>query len=101
MPGLRRFRFGDYLQEVTIRQTEISYNLLMPKPVKDASGKPVPFVPPRLKLKPLDVKRLLAPYVSSRFLEQFRAVFSLAIYLGAFQFLVLKQSVADAASIAG
>ncbi|HUP55927.1 MAG TPA: DUF1538 family protein [Bdellovibrionota bacterium] len=97
---LRRFRFGDYLQEVSIRHRELSYNLLMPEPARDAEGRYVPVKPVRLKLKAVDFHRLLAPYVSVRFLEQFRAVFPLAVYLGIFQLVVLRQSIAGAASIA-
>jgi hypothetical protein len=101
MPTLRRFRFGDYLQEISIRQNEVSYNVLMPRPQSGADGQPVRLRSPRLRLKPLDVHRLLTPYVSSRFLEQFRAIFPLAIYFCAFQIVVLRQPVSDALSISG
>jgi hypothetical protein len=92
MPAPRRFRFGDYLQETTIRYSEVSYNLLIASPGIQST---------RLKLKPLDVHRLLAPYVSSRFLEQLRAVLPLALYMGVFQFAVLKQSISEALTITG
>ena len=49
--------------------------------------------------RPLDVYRLLAPFVSSRFVEQAQAVVPLGLYLALFQWLVLRQSVQDAAVI--
>src|SRR5262245_45770307 len=87
MSELKRVRFGDYVQEVSIRHREVSYNRVKPEP--------------RLKLKAHDVHRLLAPYVSVRFLEQFRAVVPLALYLGLFQLIVLRQTVSGALGIAG
>lgn len=92
-------RFGDLLQEVGTRNVELSYSHLMPKPVMDAEGREKPCLPARLRLKPMDVYRLLVPYLSPRFMEQFRAVFPLALYLAFFQWLVLRQSVSDSLTI--
>jgi hypothetical protein len=94
-----QIRFGDYLREVTVHASKISYRHLMPKPRTDAQGRELPYQAPKLTLRPLDAYRLLQPYVSTRFLEQARAVIPLAIYLGLFQWFVLKQSVADASVI--
>ncbi len=95
----KQFRFGDYIHEVTVDEAEVSYSLLMPRPEVDGSGKDLPSRPPKLKLKPTEIRKLLQPYVSVRFFEQARAVIPLAIYLGLFQWFVLKQTVADSALI--
>lgn len=79
----RPIRFGDYVQEVAIRHEQVSYNDV------------VAMSPPeeRLELHPVEVVRILRPYVSPRFAEQFRAVVPLALYLVAFQLLFLRQPV--------
>ena len=93
-------RFGDYVREITVHATEISYAHLMPEVRYDTNGNEIPFVQTKLSLRSIDIYRLLQPYVSSRFLEQFRAVFPLALYLGLFQWIILRQSVADASVLA-
>ena len=55
----------------------------------------------RLKLRPVDVVRLLRPYVTVRMLDQIKAVAPLAGYLFLFQLLILRQSVQDSGVIAG
>lgn len=55
----------------------------------------------RLDLRASDVAAILRPYVTPRFLEQFRAVVPLALYLVAFQLLFLRQPVEGGATIAG
>ncbi|MBM3839246.1 MAG: DUF1538 domain-containing protein [Verrucomicrobia bacterium] len=92
-------RFGDYLREVGVQANQISYRHLMPQIQKDKDGSDLPYDPPKLKLRLIDVYRLLQPYVSVRFLEQARAVIPLAIYLALFQWIVLKQTVADASIV--
>ena len=99
--GPQQVRFGDYVHEVTVQAARVSYSHLMPRVEYDASGEEKPFKPGNLKLRPLDIYRLLQPYVSSRFIEQARAVIPLALYLGLFQFLVLRQPVREAALISG
>lgn len=95
----QKIRFGDFIREVSVQATEISYTNLMPKVLKDSQGNEIPHEAPKLSLRGLDVYRLLQPYVSVRFMEQFRAVVPLAIYLALFQWFVLKQGVTDSAII--
>src|SRR5262245_14604032 len=86
-------RFGDYLREVTLQSVEVSYSHL-------SSGQETAVQPKRLKLRTRDVYRLLQPYLSVRFLDQARGVIPLALYLGLFQWTVLKQTVGNALLIA-
>jgi hypothetical protein len=84
-------RFGDYLRIVNLQSTHVSYNRLTPKTDAEAVARSR-----ALPLRSMDIYRLLAPYLGSRFGEQFKAVFPLALYLALFQWLVLRQTVADA-----
>lgn len=84
-----QIRFGDFVREITVRQRRISYNELIP--VADEVRRQ----PERLRLRPLDVYRIVEPYLSTRFLEQVRAVLPLGIYLVVFQLVILRQNVAD------
>jgi hypothetical protein len=54
----------------------------------------------RLALRPIDVYRLIGPYLSVRFRDQFRAVAPLAAYLVLFQLLILRRGVEDGGVIA-
>lgn len=96
-----QIRFGDFLKEVTVNHSKISYKHLTPKHALNDKGEPLPYQPPKLQLRPMDAYRLLTPYVSVRFIEQLKAVVPLAIYMGIFQYFVLNQTVADASLIAG
>jgi hypothetical protein len=98
---IKRVRFGDFLREVTVPQNQISYSLLMAPTAVDARGRAIPVQPEKLELRPMDIYRLVTPYVSVRFAEQLRAVLPLALYLAVFQMIVLQRSVADAAVIGG
>lgn len=87
----KKIRYGDYLGQVRVRQIALSYNLITAHDAQPAR---------RHSLRPLDVYRLLAPYVGVRFLEQFRAVIPVAAFLVLFQWLALQSHVAGAAGIA-
>lgn len=91
----REYRFGDFIGEVRINQRLINYNDLIPAPHRDAEGKELPFKPKKLKLRPLDIHRLLTPYITTRLMSQIKAVVPLAAYLVLFQVIILKQSVLD------
>ena len=54
-----------------------------------------------MKLGGGDILKILQPYLSTRFIDQARAVVPLAIYLALFQYLVLQTPVMDASIIAG
>jgi hypothetical protein len=95
-----RLRYGEVLRHVSANQRVVSYNLLAPKPRRDAAGNPVRYRPARLSVRPIDIHRLLTPYVSVRFLDQFRALAPLVLYLVLFQLLILRQSVTETGIIA-
>jgi len=88
----KTIRYGDFLKEVSVNHVRISYNDLAPKEgVK---------TPQRIKLRSIDIYRLLTPYISVRFLEQVKAVVPLALYMAFFQMFILRQHIADSAIIA-
>ncbi len=94
----RTIRYGAMVRETSVKQNVISYNDLIPKAIKDEQGNQV--IPKReIKLRSLDIYRILQPYVSVRFIEQMRAVLPLAVYLLLFQILVLHQEVSLPESI--
>lgn len=86
----KNVRYGDYLREAQVNHTHISYNDLTQGVTAKAK---------RITLRPLDIYRLVQPYVSIRFLEQLYALAPLAAYLMLFQLFLLRQSVADAGAI--
>ncbi len=97
----REIRFAAFVREITIHQWEIEYDELVPTIEADAAGVPIPYRPPKLKLRPLDVYRVVQPYVSVRLIDQVKAVVPLTAYLVLFQILILRQSVVDSWIIAG
>jgi len=97
--GQNSIRFATFIREVCIRQRTISFNAIAPKVEHDASGKVMPYHPQRIKLRGIDVYRLLQPYVSVRFLDQCRSVVPLVIYLILFQVLALHQELNGATLI--
>lgn len=94
-------RFGDFQQAAAATHDVISLNALRPKIERDAEGNLIPFQPPRLRLSAVEVLRLLRPYVSVRFREQFKAVVPLALYLALFQILFLQHMVEESWVITG
>ena len=97
----KEIRFGEFVREISANQRAVSYNELTPDPKFDSAGKEIPFRPPRLKLRPIDVRRLLTPYVGVRVIDQVRTVVPLALYLMLFQILILRQGVSDIWIIVG
>ena len=91
----RKIRFGSYIREITIRQKLISYNNLVPEIQQDANGIDIPYIPPKLKLRNIDIYRLVQPYISIRLYEQAKAVIPLAAYLILFQLFILRQDLTD------
>ena len=87
----RKIRYGDYLGQVRIHQSAISYNQVT---AYDAQHRRRP------RLRPRDVYRLIAPYLSVRFLDQLRAVIPVALFLVLFQVLALQSQVEGALGIA-
>ncbi|MCB1646380.1 MAG: DUF1538 domain-containing protein [Pseudomonadales bacterium] len=74
---------------------------MIPPVVYDEAGRELPHKPAALVISGNDIYRLLQPYLSVRFLDQFRAVTPLAIYLAAFQIFILRQPVMDSGIITG
>lgn len=85
-------RFGDYSRYVQANYTQISYNDLTHEVVSEEK-------PEKIKLRSLDIYRLVTPYVSVRFLEQVYGLLPLAMYLALFQLFMLHQPVSDASVI--
>jgi len=83
--------YSKYIKESTVNYTVISYNQL----TKDAKPQA------KIKLRGLDIYRLLQPYISVRFMDQIKALMPLVVYLVLFQIFILKQPVADAMLITG
>ncbi|MCZ6801618.1 MAG: DUF1538 domain-containing protein, partial [Nitrospirae bacterium] len=95
------FRFGDYQHELGYGHDELSFNALTPKLERDSQGHLIPYEPTPIKLLPGEAFKLLQPYVSVRFMEQVKSVVPLALYLGLFQILILRQLVQDSWVITG
>ncbi len=89
-------RYGEFLNKYKIRHTEISYNLLTPKP--DPTGERS-LRPKRIKVTGRTAAALLGPYCSVRVMDQIKAVVPLAAYLLIFQLLVLNYPIQDAFSL--
>ena len=89
-------RYGAFLNKYKIRHTEISYNLLTPKP--DPTGERS-LRPERIKVTARTAAALLGPYCSVRVMDQIKAVVPLAAYLMIFQLLVLNYPIQDAFSL--
>lgn len=84
---IKTIRFGAFVREAAIRQNIISFNHLEKHTKEIDSGK--------IKLRSIDIRRLSTPYISTRLLEQARAVVPLALYLLLFQILILRQNIDD------
>jgi|TARA_B110000438_G_scaffold302572_1_gene360668 hypothetical protein len=101
MSGRNSIRFGDYIQAMYVDMQKVPYQELMPEPLFDRHGNEYPQPVPKMKLGGGDVVKILQPYLSTRFIDQARAVVPLAIYLALFQYIVLRTPVMDASIIAG
>jgi len=91
----KKARFGAYLREVAIHQIKVSYNELAPEIEKDDYGNDLPYRPPKVGLRSIDVYRLIQPYISVRLMDQIKAVVPLALYLFLFQIIILRQYLVD------
>ena len=101
MSGRNSIRFGDYIQAMYVDMQKVPYQELMPEPLFDRHGNEYPQPVPKMKLGGGDVVKILQPYLSTRFIDQARAVVPLAIYLALFRYIVLRTPVMDASIIAG
>ena len=95
MASSDRIPFSRYVQESNVNLDRISFNELSDQNLSVAEK------PSRIKLSWREVYRLVTPYISIRILDQAKAVLPLAIYLGLFQLLILRETVSDALIISG
>ena len=86
---------------MSVDSQRVPFSELMPEPLFDRHGNEYPQPVPKMKLGGGDIVKILQPYLSTRFMDQARAVVPLALYLGVFQYLVLQTPVMDASIIAG
>jgi hypothetical protein len=89
-------RYADYLQALGAGRREMSFRELVAPGERGPAGRPGV-----LKLDAAEIAALLRPYVSVRFMEQFRAVVPLALYLALFQIVILRQLIDDSWLISG
>jgi hypothetical protein len=97
----RNIRYGDFAQATSVHHIKISYNQLVPQIEQDSDGEDIPYRPARLKLRSMDIGRLLKPYVSVRLIDQIKSVVPLALYLVLFLVVILRQGISDSWAIAG
>jgi hypothetical protein len=88
----KTIRYGEYLGAVRARQRVIDFNLVVAAEREPAHR--------RQQLRMKDIYRLLAPYMSVRFFEQFKAVVPLALFLALFELTVLNGTLEGALPIA-
>ncbi len=88
----KSLRYGQFLGAIRRHQRQISYNDV----VAMERGMPVT----RGRLRPVDLHRLLTPYVSVRLLEQLRGIVPLALFLIGFQALALRTTPGQVQNIA-
>lgn len=88
----KRIRYGQYLGAIRRHHRQVSYNEVI------AAERDLPTQRPRLR--PVDLHRLLTPYVTVRFAEQMRAVVPLGLMLVGFQALALRTTPEEAEMIA-
>jgi len=93
--------FNSFARQLNVHTDRLSYNEMAPPLEYDSDGNEIPHRPQSLALGSGDIYRLLKPYLSVRFLDQFKAVTPLAVYLVLFQLFILRQSVEDALIITG
>lgn len=99
---MEKYKFRDFQQIWGAGgKLEVSLNDLYPKPDTDVDGKFVPAIIGQVQFDKSEKYSLLKPYVSVRFMDQFKAVVPLAVYLALFLILVLRQSVDESLLITG
>jgi len=96
-----RYRYIDFQRSLGGGEVAVSARLLSQEPERDAAGRIVRLRTARPRFTPREIARLFQPYVSQRFLDQFKTVAPLAAYLVLFQLLFLRQLVQDSWLITG
>lgn len=88
----KQIRYSEYLEAIRRHSRQVSYAEV----VSIDLNRP----PRRSRLRPIDLHRLLTPYVSVRMADQLRAVIPLALMLIGFQALALRTTPDEAETIA-
>ena len=96
-----KHRFIDFQKATGSAVGTVPARQIFPEPERDASGRIVRIRPVVTKVSKHEAVNLLRPYVSLRFMEQFKALMPLAAYLVLFQMLILRQVVEDSWVITG
>jgi len=94
-------RYADFERAMGAGQREVSLSDLHPKLERDAEGNIIPVEVSPIKLSLNESLKILKPYFSVRFMDQFKAVVPLAAYLALFQILFLRHMVEDSWVITG
>ncbi len=92
----QKIRYGKLIRHLSLRQNIISFNEVARRQLefrKQSRKKSC------TTLRGIDIYRLLAPYISSRFIAQIKVVLPLAVYLILFQTLVLNQMINEPVKI--
>jgi len=93
MSTYKKIRYGDFLKHASVSHSDISYNKLTSGSEKKTEEEK------QIKLRNIDIYRLLQPYISTRFMEQIKALTPLVLYLILFQLLILGQTIQDSVVI--
>jgi hypothetical protein len=95
----QHYRFAEYLRTTGSSRKEVHLGQLYPEPERDQAGRIVRVAPIVARISSREIIGLLQPYVSTRFMEQFKAVVPLAAYLALFQLLILRERFEDSWTI--
>ncbi len=94
-------RYGDLERAMGGGQRQVSLSALSPTLERDAEGNLLPVRYKKIKLPANEIRKILKPYFSVRFMNQFKAVVPLAAYLALFQILFLRHLIEDSWIITG
>ncbi len=83
---MQKISYHDIIEHTRFRKHYVSYQELTATP--EAAYQ-------KMVVSPLDTYRLVTPYLRQKSGEQLKAVLPLALYLGLFQLLILRQPIAD------
>ena len=95
------YPFAAFLRERGTGMLNVRCGEVFPAAARAADGTLIPPVVQPIRLTPGEVARVLQPYVSTRLMDQVRAVVPLAAYLALFQLLILRQGVENSWLISG
>ena len=84
-------RYAQYLSSMRVRQRAMSYNAVVASEGEKRK---------RIRLRPRDLYRLVAPYVGVRLSDQSRAVIPLTLFLVLFAVVLLRATVTDGVVVA-